>query len=122
MTTTPERSVAPGTAEMVTIVRAAVLAADPAIAETVKWNAPNFVAAGVDRVTLRLPPRGGLQVIFHRGAVKRTDLDSFSFPDPTGRLAWPAPDRGVLSLVDPADARASAAAITGLVAAWIAVD
>lgn len=122
MTTTPQRPVDPSAAEMVELVRSAVRAADPAITETVKWNAPNFVVAGVDRVTLRLPPRGGLQVIFHRGAVKRTDLDTFSFTDPTGRLAWPAPDRGVLSLADPADARESAAAITELVAAWIAVD
>ena len=34
-------------------VRAAVLAADPAISETEKWNAPNFVYDGIDRVTMR---------------------------------------------------------------------
>jgi len=101
------------------IVRDAVLAADPRITETVKWNAPNFVYDGADRVTLRLPPRGGVQVIFHRGAKVRDDVETFEFDDPSGRLAWPARDRGILTIKNEADAEASADLITELVQRWI---
>ena len=101
-------------------VRSAILAADPAITETEKWNAPNFVYDGVDRVTMRVPPAGGLQLIFHRGAKVRDDVADFDFADPSGRLTWPARDRGILTLMDDTDAAASAAQITELVRLWIA--
>jgi hypothetical protein len=105
---------------IIDVVREAVLAAGPGITETEKWNAPNFVYDGVDRVTMRVPPKGGLQLIFHRGAKVRDDVAVFSFDDPTGRLTWPARDRGILSLSDEADAAASAAQITELVRLWVA--
>jgi hypothetical protein len=105
---------------IIDVVREAVLAADPAITETEKWNAPNFVYDGVDRVTMRVPPKGGLQLIFHRGAAVRDDVARFTFDDPSGRLAWPAKDRGVLTLSDEADAATSAAQITELVRLWVA--
>jgi hypothetical protein len=107
-------------AEIVALARAAILDADPGLTETVKWNAPNFVHDGVDRVTMRLPPKGGLQLIFHRGAAVRADSAAFVFPDPTGWLAWPAPDRGVLTLADADEVRVRSADITDLVRRWIA--
>jgi hypothetical protein len=36
--------------------RTDVLASDDGITEHVKWNAPSFCYAGVDRVTFRLQP------------------------------------------------------------------
>ena len=106
---------------IIDVARAAILAADSGLIETEKWNAPNFVYDGVDRVTMRVPPKGGLQLIFHRGAKVRDDVAEFVFLDPTGRLAWPAKDRGILTLSDEADATASAAQITELVRLWITV-
>ena len=105
---------------MISILRQAILAADPAIVENEKWNSPNFTHDGVDRVTLRVHPKGGVQVIFHRGAKQRADVDTFHFDDPTGLLEWPAPDRGVLKVVDAEQAAALAARITMLVRQWIA--
>lgn len=106
---------------IVTALRQAILAADPAIVETEKWNSPNFVFDGVDRVTLRIRPTGGVQVIFHRGAKSRDDAAAFSFDDPTGLLEWPAPDRGVLLVEDEEAARGLSSEITQLVRRWIAV-
>ena len=105
---------------MITILRQAILAADPSIVENEKWNSPNFTYDGVDRVTLRIHPKGGVQVIFHRGAKQRVDVDSFHFDDPTGLLDWPAPDRGVLSIANDAEASGLAPEITQLVRRWIA--
>ena len=105
---------------MLSILRQAILAADPAIVENEKWNSPNFVYDGVDRVNLRIHPRGGVQVIFHRGAKQRLDVDTFHFDDPTGLLEWPAPDRGVLKVADAAEATALSGELTQLVRRWIA--
>lgn len=104
---------------MIDTLRTAVLAADPGIAENVKWNSPNFTYNGEDRVTLRSNPRGGVQVILHRGAKVRPDADAFVFADPTGLLTWPGPDRAILSVADDESARAVAPELTKLVARWI---
>ena len=99
-------------------LRAAILASDPGITERIKWRAPSFCYAGDDRVTFRFPPKGGVQLIFHRGA-KAKKADDFRFDDPTGWLEWAAPDRALLTLPDAAAIEARAEAIAALVHAWI---
>ena len=91
-------------------LRRAILAADAAIAEGVKWNAPNFRFLCEDRVTFRLAPKGGLQVVFHRGAKASPDAP-VAFTDDTGLIRWAAPDRGVITLRDAGDVSAHTAAI-----------
>ena len=101
--------------DLLDTLRAAVLAADPRLAENVKWNSPNFTVDGDDRVTLRANPKGGVQVILHRGA-KKADGD-FAIDDPSGRLARPSNDRAILAVTDPADADL----VTDLVRRWTAL-
>ena len=72
---------------------------------------------GDDRVTLRLQPKDRVEIIFHRGAKRRTD--AFEFVDPYGLIEWAAPDRGVVAVPDPAFIEQHRAALTELVAAWI---
>ena len=97
-------------------LRQIVLAADPAITERVKWNAPSFCREGDDRITMRLQPGDRLELIFHRGAKPRDSTD-FAFEDPTGRIEWAAPDRGIYRVKNP---EADRDAITRLVSAWMA--
>lgn len=107
----------PRKAEIVAL-RRLILAADRGISERIKWNAPSFGVGGDDRVTMRLAPKGQVQLVFHRGA-KPVAADGFRFPDATGRLVWAAPDRATLTVVDAADLKASGAEITALVVRWI---
>jgi hypothetical protein len=86
-------------ADAIAGLRQAILAADPEIAEHIKWNAPSFRYAGHDRVTFRLPPNGGLQLIFHRSA-KPKDTTGFHFDDTHGLLTWVAPDRAIITFRD----------------------
>lgn len=102
----------------VAALRAAIVASDPAIRERIKWNAPSFGLGDDDRVTLRLPPKGGLQLVFHRGA-KPKDTKGFAFEDPSGLLVWAAADRGVVTLRDLDEIRAKTDAIVALVGAWM---
>jgi len=96
-------------------LRRIILEAFPTVTEQVKWNAPSFCWEGQDRITMRLHPRDRLELIFHRGAKVRQNED-FVFVDPTGKIEWAAPDRGVLRIADPLEQRDE---IVGLVAGWI---
>ena len=100
-------------------LRTLVLAADPALTEEIKWNAPSFAHEGQDRVTLGLDRKGGYRIVLHRGA-KVMDADGFSFVDDTGLASWPASDRGVIALKDRAGIDSASADITRLISRWIA--
>lgn len=99
-------------------LRDALLASNPAITERVKWNAPSFCDGGDDRATLRFPPKGGLQLILHRGARSRS-VAGFRFDDPTGRVTWAAPDRGVLTFASREDLLVRRDEVVALVNAWM---
>lgn len=100
-------------------LRTSILAADPAISEHVKWNAPSFRYAGEDRVTFQLRRPDRIQLVFHRGAKVRADSDSFMFDDPTGLMQWATRDRAIVTFTDVAEAGAHAAAVGTLVGRWV---
>lgn len=100
-------------------LRLAILASNPAITEHIKWNAPSFLIDGDDRVTFRLPSKGGFQMIFHRG-VRVRDSTGFTFTDPTGLMRWAAPDRATVTLPDTAALEGATATIVSLVGRWMA--
>ncbi len=54
-----------------------------------RWGRPGDLPAA---------PGARLQLVFHRGAATRTDVEAFAFDDPFGLMAWPAPDRAVVDL------------------------
>ncbi|MBX7106532.1 MAG: DUF1801 domain-containing protein [Gemmataceae bacterium] len=103
-------------------VREAILAADPAVAEGIKWNAPSFRSADYF-ATVNLRARGGEErvwVILHSGAKgKKTMQDSVA--DPAGLVEWLAPGRGLVTFADPADFRRKKSAFQSLIRAWIAL-
>ncbi len=100
-------------------LRAAILGADPAIGEQVKWNAPSFGVDGDDRITFRLQPGDRVELIFHRGVAKRSDTASFSFADPSGLIQWSTGDRGVVAFRDQTDMCRNKQAVVELVRAWV---
>lgn len=100
-------------------LRRAILESDELIGESVKWNAPNFVFDGEDRVTFRLQPKDHVQLILHRGAKVRDDVQDFRFADPDGLVDWATPDRGVVTVADADDLQARAGAIVELVRRWV---
>jgi len=100
-------------------IRAAILASDPELSETVKWNAPNFVFEGEDRVTFRLQPRDRVDLVLHRGARRRPDSESFVFEDPSGLIQWASRDRGVISIPEGADLDDLLPVIVTVIHAWV---
>ncbi|MBX8465839.1 DUF1801 domain-containing protein [Deinococcus sp. RIT780] len=100
-------------------LRAVILAANPAIREEVKWNAPSFRLAD-HFATFKLRPESTLQVVLHTGAKVRAEPLVMHIDDPAGLLAWVAPDRAVLTLRDPDTVAAHSDAVQGIVRQWIA--
>ncbi len=99
-------------------LREAILESNARITERIKWKAPSFCIGGNDRVTFRLPPKGGLQLIFHRG-VRVKDASGFVFEDSTGLMQWAAADRAIVTLGDKDEAAANSAAVVALVNRWM---
>lgn len=100
-------------------LRRAILDGVPGVTEQVKWNAPSFCSGGDDRVTFRLQPGDRVDLVFHRGTTKRDDVATFSFADPTGRITWSTPDRGVVTFADADDVQAALPDVVTLVDAWM---
>jgi hypothetical protein len=99
-------------------LRNAILLSNNGISEHIKWNAPSFIYRGDDRATFRLPPKGGIQLILHRG-VKVKDTTGFQFADPSGLVVWAAPDRGVLTFADNKALQRHIDAVVDLVMRWM---
>lgn len=100
-------------------LRFAILAAEPELTESVKWNAPNFLYSGADRVTFNLRPTDRIQLIFHRGSKPVDDGGRFQFVDPTGLLQPITPERGQVVFTNPSDALEQQDRLLELIGAWI---
>lgn len=96
-------------------LRALVMGLDPAVRESVKWNAPSFALAD-HFATFRLHPPTRLQLVLHTGAQARGEPRTFHVDDPRGLLTRAAPDRCVLSVPEPLEPEAVAAVLRQ----WIA--
>lgn len=100
-------------------LRAAVLAADPAIAEGVKWNAPSF-RTGEYFATMNLRAKVGVALVLHFGAkVRSVAAGPDSIDDPTRLLKWLAKDRALVEFAGEADLQARRAALQAMLRQWI---
>ena len=100
-------------------IRRTILAAHPAIAEGIKWNAPSFRTTDYFATT-NLREKAGIGIILHLGAKVR-DLGTEGLPiqDPEHLLKWLAKDRAVIVFRDMGDFTARKAAFEAIVRHWI---
>lgn len=106
-------------ADALVALRGILLAADPSIAEGIKWNVPSFRTTDWF-ATSHLRAKTGLGVILHFGAKKNAiSADGVAIPDPYGLLQWLAKDRALVAFRDAADVAARRDAFTTLVRHWI---
>jgi len=96
--------------DLVMAVRACVLAADPRVTETIKWQAPTFMYRG-NIASFYPKTTKHASLMFHTGA---------SLPDPTGLLEGEGATSRVAKFADRADLDAKTDALQDLVRAWIA--
>jgi hypothetical protein len=100
-------------------LRAILLAADPAIGEEIKWNAPSF-RTSQHFATMQLRAKSGVLIILHFGARPCADLRAgVAIEDPDGLLRWLAPDRASVTFRDMGEVEAHGAAFTQIIRQWI---
>ncbi len=100
-------------------VRQALLDADPAIAEGIKWNAPSFHTSEYF-ATFHLRAKEGVQVILHLGAKAREGSIAGLIDDPSSLLEWLGKDRATVKFRDLPDIQAKRVAFVQLVRQWLA--
>lgn len=107
--------------DAVEALRRAILGADPAIAEGVKWASPSFRTHEYF-ATVQLRARPGVALILHRGArVRDTPVGAATFDDPDGLLRWLGPDRAQVGFADAGDLARRTPALQALLRRWIAL-
>jgi hypothetical protein len=98
-------------------LREAVLGADPAIAEGIKWNAPSFRTREYFATT-HLRTKQGLGLILHLGAKVRDNAE-VAIDDPAGLLRWLAKDRAIIDWRDLDALQDQREALQAVVRQWI---
>jgi hypothetical protein len=103
-------------------LRALVLEAEPALTEIVKWNSPDYVLDGVDRLTINATGKGPVRLILHFGTGRAEDTAAApTFAGDTKQLlTWHSNIRASLALPPPAELAGKREAILGLIRAWLA--
>lgn len=105
--------------QKVCALRQIFLAADPSIAEGIKWNVLSFRTSEYF-ATMNLRVKIGIGVVFHFGAKKRDiSRTGVEIPDPASLLVWLAKDRAMVTFRDVDDITARRSALTNLIREWI---
>lgn len=89
------------------------------LTENVKWNGPNYCYKNEDRITMRVHPPKQIQLIFHRGAKKRTQPKNKIISDKSGFLIWKENDCAVVSFKTMADIENCKLELEVIVRGWI---
>lgn len=101
-------------------IRAAVMGADPKIAEGIKWNAPSYRTTEYFATT-NLREKKGVGVILHLGAkVRSLPAGGLVLDDPAKLLKWLAADRATVVFEGLADFERKRAPFVHLVREWVA--
>lgn len=112
------------TKAQVDALRQVILSAEPRLAETLKWNAPNFVFEGEDRLTMNLMNKEGkVKLILHRGAVTKEDKTALPvMTDPSGLIVWNSDIRGTITFDSSQHIHQVREQLTALVRDWLSIS
>lgn len=104
----------------ISAIRDIILAADPMIAEGIKWAAPSFRTREFF-ATFHLRAKGCVQIILHRGAKVRDGASPERLPiaDPGRMLEWLSKDRASVKLHSLTEIEERRADLSSLISQWI---
>lgn len=106
--------------DVIQAIRSSILAADPGIAEGIKWNAPSFRTTEYFATT-NLREKNGVGIILHLGAkVREAAPDGMPIEDSENLLRWLARDRAMIVFLDMKDFKTKQSAFLSIIRSWIA--
>lgn len=100
-------------------VRSILLSANEALSENIKWNGPNYVFEGDDRITMRIHPPKQVQLVFHRGAKKVEVPKTKLINDASGLMDWKTNDRAVITFKNAAAIESAEEQLKIVVNQWL---
>jgi hypothetical protein len=101
-------------------IRAAILSADKAITEGIKWNTASFYRQGWF-ATINVRARAGVQIILHQGAKIRAGGSlREKINDTSHLLAWLGKDRAAITFANAGDFESKRAAFIKVIKQWAA--
>ena len=103
----------------ISALRAVIIGCPIAIDENIKWNAPNYLHNGEDRVTMRIQPPTQIQLIFHRGAKKLAQPKDKIIKDNSGLLVWKENDRAIATFKNKNEIENAKSTLTEIITDWI---
>ncbi|TNE74392.1 DUF1801 domain-containing protein [bacterium] len=103
-------------------LRTIILQSNPDLTENIKWNGPNYCYHDEDRLTMRIQPPKQIQLIFHRGAKKRTQPEHKLIQDNSGLLTWKENDRALLSFKQVDDLKKVESHVSALINDWLSAS
>lgn len=104
-------------------LRKIILDSEPSLTENIKWNAPNYVFNGEDRITFNVMNREGtVKLILHMGASKKEDKKAKPIlDDNSGLIAWNSNIRGTLTFANIDDVNAQQEKLVTILKKWLAL-
>lgn len=102
-------------------LRKLILSSKYELTEGIKWNGPNYSSGGEDRITMRLHPQRQVQIIFHRGAKKKTQPEEKLLIGEYDFLLWKENDRAIATFSSISDIEKNAGKLREIVDRWIEV-
>lgn len=104
-------------------LRKIVLSSEPSLTENIKWNAPNYVFNGEDRITFNtMNKEGTVKLILHMGASKEEDKKAKpTMTDDSGLVAWNSNIRGTLTFADIHEVHDQQEQVATIVVKWLAL-
>ncbi len=100
-------------------LRAIIREIDPAIRESIKWNAPSF-STTEHFATFQLRHNDGVQIVLHLGPKPRPEVEArTAVDDPQALLEWRGADRALVSFRDVHEIAARKSAFVKVLRQWV---
>jgi hypothetical protein len=101
-------------------LRSAILASDPRINESIKWNAPSFF---IDEhfATFNLHSPDWILIVLHAGSKVRPGASQFEISDAAGLLKWAAADRASVTFASEREVDDRLAPFLDILGQWISL-
>ncbi len=100
-------------------LRRIILGVDPAIAESIKWNAPSF-ATREHFATFQLRAQDCIRIVLHLGARTRDAPARLAVDDPTSMLSWASGNRALVAFSTMSEVTSRQKAFEYILHQWIA--
>ncbi len=101
------------------LLRNIILNSNSTLVENIKWNAPNYVVNGNDRVTLKINPPKNILIILHCGAKTQTQPTKKLINHTCKALSWKDNNRAIITLNNKQNIITNQNDITQIINLWL---